>query len=70
MVQDRIIATPVHNADAKMIEENEKEIRILMVDGNEADAEQILAKLRDAGMRIAAAMDPLLPLKRQSLFIF
>jgi DNA-binding NarL/FixJ family response regulator len=36
-----------------MNEEREKEIRILMVDANEAEAEQVSTQLRDAGMRIA-----------------
>jgi DNA-binding NarL/FixJ family response regulator len=36
-----------------MIEESAKEIRVVMVEANEADAEKILGVLRDAGMRVA-----------------
>ncbi len=35
-----------------MSEESDKEIRILIVDANEADADKIVAQLNDAGMRI------------------
>jgi DNA-binding NarL/FixJ family response regulator len=36
-----------------MNEEREKEIRVVMVEANEADAEKILGVMRDAGMRVA-----------------
>jgi DNA-binding NarL/FixJ family response regulator len=36
-----------------MNEVGEKEIKVLMVDGNEADAEKVFTQLRDAGMAIA-----------------
>ena len=36
-----------------MIEQTEKEIRIVMIEANEGDSEIILGSLRDAGMRVA-----------------
>lgn len=37
-----------------MNEERQQQIRLLMVDENEADAEKIFTQLRDAGIRLAA----------------
>jgi NarL family two-component system response regulator LiaR len=51
--EKRIIASPIYDAGKEMSEEGEKEIRILMVDANEADVDQVFTLLRDAGMRIA-----------------